>query len=280
MRLKLLPILILSAFLLSVVALGSLSSPVQSAFNNVVINEVQIAGDVVEDEFVELFNPTGSAIDITGWRLTRNTESGASESNLVASLTGSVPANGHFLVANDDFNGGVTVDQQYSVVGNNIASNNSVTLYSDAGVTVVDRVGFGTSTLFEGAAVATNPPANGSAQRTGQDTENNAADFGILEVSTPTNSGATPSPTSTATPTEEPTDTPPTPTPTPTESPEPTDTPEPTESPSPTPTVSASPTPTPGPVLGFSLECSLRVKVFSGRFVTLRMPILHCEIVR
>ncbi len=270
---------LLGVLLFGTFLLLSLPSPKSalSAFNNVVINEVQIAGSVAEDEFVELYNPTGNPVDISGWRLTRNTESGQSESNLVLNLSGTVPAGGYFLVANDDFTG-PTPDQLYSALSNNIANNNSVTLYSDAGVTVVDRVGFGSSTLFEGAAFPTNPPALGSIQRTA-DTENNANDFELLEVSTPMNSGSSPTPsptpTQTATATPEPSVTPtPTPTATPTVSP--------TATPTSTPSVTPAPTSTPKPSVDFSVgtfytasskvECKLTIR----RFGFFRMIVPQC----
>lgn len=269
MKVKTYIVFLLLLFVASFILVFS-PSKVKSAFTNVVINEIQISGTAPEDEFVELYNPTASAIDITGWRLTRNTESGASESNLVASLSGTVPAGGYFLVANDDFSGSVIPDQEYSVVGNNMASNNSVTLYSDAGVTIVDRVGFGSSSLFEGAAYATNPADSGSIERT-QDTENNANDFALLDISTPMNSLATPTPTATPTLTS-------TPSHTPTETPTPSPTP--TMSPTPTATVSATPqptvTPSEKPLVEFfgmvsSVRCSLGIRSFG--FFRMILPV-------
>jgi predicted extracellular nuclease len=289
MKVKTSIVLLLLFFVTSFILVSS-PSKVKSAFDNVVINEVQIAGTVAEDEFVELYNPTAANIDITGWRLARNTESGASESNLVASLSGTVPAGGYFLVANDDFSGSVVPDQQYSVVGNNMASDNSVTLYSDAGVTIVDRVGFGSSTLFEGAAFATNPAASGSIERT-QDTENNANDFVILDASTPMNSLVSPTPTvtPTATPTEEPS---PAPTETPTESPTASPSPkiEPTEPPSPSPTITAEPTEAPTPVpteapegeqiaTFFTSFAKVECRLASRSFGFLRMLLPVCRLV-
>jgi len=201
MRLRFLYTFSLSVVVAFVIALTFYVTSVRSAFNNVVINEIQIAGSGgSQDEFVELYNPTAGAIDITGWRLTRATNTGGDGGNLVASLSGIVPASGYFLVANDDFSG-ITEDQLYSVAGNNVAADNTVSLYSDAGVTLVDRVGLGNAILSETSPIGQNPPSGGSVHRLGQDTENNLADFEVLEVSTPMNSESSPSPSPSVSPT-------------------------------------------------------------------------------
>jgi len=288
MKVKLLPVLTLSVFTLGLLSLAAYPSRVYSAFNNVVINEAQIFGTSAQDEFIELFNPTGAQIDITGWRLTRHTSTGGTESNIVSSLSGVIPAGGFFLVTNPpEYSGSVTPDQEYSAASNDIAANNTITLYSDAGVTIVDRVGFGSAALFEGAAVPTNPAAGGSVQRIGQDTENNANDFEILEASTPMNSNSSPSPTptSTPTPTASPTPSPsstptPSPTPTATSTSTPTSSPtvEPTSTPTPSPIATPSGTPRPG-MFRFTLECSVKYKTFGGRFFTVIVPRLECKLV-
>src|SRR3989344_8053500 len=214
-----------------------------SATDHIVISEIQIEGDTSSDEFVELYNPTVNAVDMTGWRLTRKT-AGGSQSNLVASLSGVINPLTYFLIAHPDYDGSVQEDLLYSATSSGIASNNTVLLYSDAGVTVVDKVGMGTASDFESSAAAV-PTDNGSIRRiSNEDTNNNLNDFELLDVSDPQNSQSFP----TASPTEEPTETPtPTATPTaePSDTPTPTPTAEPTESPSPSPTPTVEPTATP-----------------------------------
>jgi hypothetical protein len=294
MKNNLLPVFTITALLLTVFSLSALPNTAKSAFDNVVINEVQLAGaEDTDDEFVELYNPTGSPIDLTDWRLTRATAAG-SESNLVSSLSGSIPAGGFYLIASPDYNGATLADENYSATTNRMANDNSVSLYSpnEEDFILVDRVGFEDSTLFEGSPVATNPPTDGSAQRVGQDTEENSVDFEILEVSTPMNSGSTPSPsptaTATATATAEPTESA-SPTPTPTETASPTPSPTPTLSPTPSPTVAptAAPTSTPVPTKtpkpfpsqSFTFECTVKYKVYGGRFFTIIIPRLTCSLV-
>ena len=238
--------------------------PTYSQTNHVVISEVQIGGTTATDEFVELYNPTGSAIDLTGYRLTRKT-SGGGEDNLVSSLSGTIPSHGYFLLTHTNYDGTVSFDQQYSA-SNSVADDSTVLLYSDAGITLVDKVGFGVPTDSE-TAPTSNPADDGSIERKAKDTSdansmvngddqlqgneydsgNNANDFVVRTASDPQN---TSSQTEAPTPTQQPTPTPTEePTPTPTEEPSPTPTiePTPTEEPTPTPTQEPSPTPEPSP---------------------------------
>lgn len=64
---------------------------------SVVINEVMWMGSTSQsnDEWVELRNTTASPVDVTGWTLVN---AGAGSSHIV--LSGSIPANGFFLVSN------------------------------------------------------------------------------------------------------------------------------------------------------------------------------------
>ena len=257
-----------STKLLAIAATASalLLSPAATfaATDHVVISQVQISGSVADDEFVELYNPTDTTVDLTGWDLKRKTESGETESSLDTNIDLSIPPHSYLLIAPAQYTGSVAKDAEYSTLSR-IAANNTVLLYDNES-NLVDKVGFGTATDKEVAAVE-NPSASGSVQRkldetngNGQDTDNNFDDFVLLENSDPHNSlsqiaspSPSPSPTVTPGPTETPSPTPteaPTPTETPVPSATPTATPEPTQTPGPTQTPTPQPTKTPGEVLG------------------------------
>ena len=70
-----------------------------TAFGSIVINEVAWGGTAAStaDEWVELYNTTGSPVDITGWKLYE--AGGATE---IITLEGSIAANGFFLIERTD----------------------------------------------------------------------------------------------------------------------------------------------------------------------------------
>ncbi len=174
-----------------------------STANSVVISEVSIAGFSTTDEFVELYNPTSNDINLQGWRLQRKSQTGATVENLISSMSGVIKAHGYFLVAHQTgYMGLVSSDATYT--STSLASNNTVLLYSDAGVTLIDKLGYGTATDHEGTAAA-NPTVGEGLERkasststldsmvngadilmgNGEDSNNNSTDFVKRVVSQP-----------------------------------------------------------------------------------------------
>ena len=246
---------------------------IYSVSPNILISEVQVSGsNGANDEFVELYNPSVNFVDLSGWRISRRTASvSGALTTLVSSMSGSIKPHGFFLVANPLYSGSVSADLLYSATSSGIASNNTVILFSDNGVTVVDKVGMGTAEDNEGGTTVVVPTSGQSVERkatvtstdvsmnpggsdefegNGQDTDTNGSDFILKIISNPQNASSTeepaivPTPTATETPT--PTDTPTsTPTATPTNSPTPTATPSPTPTETPEETPTSTPTLTP-----------------------------------
>ena len=138
-------------------------SSANAVADHVVISEIQIEGVSATDEFVELYNPTSSSVDMEGWRLTRKTSTGT-ESNLVSSISGIIPAYGFFLIAHPNYDDATVPDLPYSAPSNSITGHNSVILYSDAGITEVDKVGMDMAIDFEGSTTG-NPPPSTSTER-------------------------------------------------------------------------------------------------------------------
>ncbi|OGM24143.1 hypothetical protein A2715_01430 [Candidatus Woesebacteria bacterium RIFCSPHIGHO2_01_FULL_39_32] len=181
-----------------------------SLANHIVISEVQVGGSVAGDEFVELYNPTNVYVNISGWRLTRKTSSGI-QYPLVSNLSGLIAPYGYILITPpSEYDGGVSADITYSISDERITADNTVLLYSDAGKTIVDKVGMGIATDFETAATSS-PSNNSSIERkakvssdatsmgvggsdelegNGQDSFNNLNDFIIRTTSNPQNSSS------------------------------------------------------------------------------------------
>ena len=205
------------SFAILIIAMGgffiSVENSLAATADHLVISEVQITGTPADDEFIEIYNPTNNSVDITGWRLSRKT-AGGTQSNLVTSfLSFSIPAHGYLLVISPEYNAtlhnGVTGDVIYSTT-QHLATDNTIILYGDAGITIIDKIGLGTATDKEGSTII-NPPTNGSIERksseystlstlsaggaeersgNGYDSENNVNDFVIQSTPNPQNSSS------------------------------------------------------------------------------------------
>ncbi len=103
----------------------------------VFISEIMAGSDGNSDnEFIELYNPTGSDISLTGWTLKKKTSSG-SESVLVAvgRFEGKkIPAHGYLLIVHEGlYQGGTPADVTWPTSYNIAYSNNTVLLYDGTG---------------------------------------------------------------------------------------------------------------------------------------------------
>lgn len=234
--------------------------PVSAATaTNIVISELQVAGANPTDDFIELYNPTSSEIDLKDYRLVKVTGSGTDDDGVVAFENGDViPAHGYFLWCNANLATTLNCDRSTS---GSIANNNSIGLRNGAlnTGTLVDSVTFGTVTnsLGEGLSL-TAPTASTSVERkaktsstnvsmavggidefmgNAEDTNNNSSDFVARSLPQPQNNASPIEPIGAPSVT-------PNLSPIPTATLTPTNTPSPTLSISPTLTVTATPSPT------------------------------------
>jgi hypothetical protein len=160
---------------------------VKAATNHIVISQVQIAGiNGVDDEFVELYNPTNTPVDLSGWLLGKKiaTATPSARPNiLVRSLSGTIAARGYYLITSFESSASSSADKFYSprkqaLSDGYINPNNAVALYRITGLTckcggsspeeadraafeieydLEDKVGLGSALDFETATFATNP---------------------------------------------------------------------------------------------------------------------------
>jgi 5'-nucleotidase len=178
----------------------------------VVINEAYLsggsAGAAYKNKFVELYNPTDAAIDISGWSLQYRSAGQTAAFTGVGALTGSIPADGYYLVGmNSNGVAGADLPAPDATTGVTPSGTNGTLALVSSGTaiapapgsvtadpSVVDLLGYGTSNTFETTA-ATSPTSNGdvkSFNRTAfADTNNNSADFSLSATITPQNSAST-----------------------------------------------------------------------------------------
>lgn len=162
-----------------------------SAKSQVVINEVYGGGGntgaTYKSDFIELYNNSSSAINLAGWSVQYASSAGTTWQ--VTNLTGSIPANGYYLIQESSGAGGTTnlptpdvtgVIAMSSTAGKVALVNSTTALTGACPAGLTDQVGFGAAaTCFEGAAPAPAPSNTTSVQRTpvGTDTQINSADF-------------------------------------------------------------------------------------------------------
>ncbi len=227
--------------------LGFKTPIANAAANHLVISQIQVSGTIAADEFVELYNPTNSDIDLSKWKILKENPTNTNFQYLNSSMSGTIKSRGYFLLTSQVSSASEGADLVYTNASATITDNNTVVLQNSNG-NVIDRVGMGTAVDNEASNTA-QPSEGKSIQRKiddtgghGLDTDNNSADFDAPSASAPRNSSVVISPTPTNTPT---------PTLTPTATLTPTDEPSPTNSPTPTliPTMTPTPTDTPTPTL-------------------------------
>jgi uncharacterized protein len=190
-RIRLLVLLTLAAAVLT-------ASSAHSASSDIVVSQVYSgggnAGASYTNDFVELFNPGTTAIDITGW--TVQYASAASTTWQATALSGSIPAGRYYLVQlasaaavgaplpTPDASGTTNL----AVSGGKVAltrGSTALTCGASAGSCssnplVADLVGYGTATDYEGTAAAPALSSTTAALRAGggcTDTGDNSADF-------------------------------------------------------------------------------------------------------
>jgi hypothetical protein len=137
--------------------------------------------------FVELYGAPGTALD--GMRLEGVNGAGGAIGPVLA-LAGAIPADGFFVVA-DDLAGGPTLVPNADLVLNFDFQNGPDSIVLRSGDVTLDALGYGVfaaGDVFAGeGAPAPDAPADSSLARVfaDLDTNDNAADFGVLAVPTP-----------------------------------------------------------------------------------------------
>lgn len=117
------------------------TTPTPSPANHLVFSEIQIKGANANQDFVEIYNPTNSPVNLNGWSIRRKNSS-CSDASLVSIPSGkSIPAHGFFLWSNDQGTFETDIGADVSN-GNNISENYSLVLMMPDS-TVVDQVAWG-----------------------------------------------------------------------------------------------------------------------------------------
>lgn len=157
----------------------------------ILITEVQIeTASSTTHDFIELFNPSTSTADLSGWQLKKKSSSGKEYSVRVFPNGTMLAGQTYFLWLNSDYASSSTITADTTST-QTLASNNSLALF-DRNDHIIDQVSWGSSTnpFVETTTFSQNPSAGQNLSRKFlspnqqyQDTNDNAVDF---ELSPPT----------------------------------------------------------------------------------------------
>lgn len=176
-----------------------------SISKNIVISQVYggggNSGAPLNKDFIELYNPTDQPVPLEGWQIQYASNTGAFTNS--TNLTKTIPAHGFYLISQAGGANGVDLpaaDDSGSIGMS--GSNGKVRLVNKDSV-VVDLVGFGSATTYEGTGATKVLSNTTSAQRrpyakvdpapgkgNAWDTDDNAADFYVGPVITPRNTAS------------------------------------------------------------------------------------------
>lgn len=107
------------------------------------------SGAKYKNDFIELYNPTDTAVDLTGWKVRYASSAGSFGTNNIP-LAGTLPANGYYLIMGAGGNTGdalPTPDLIPSSLINLSATNGKVDLLNSTD-TQVDLIGYGTANFL------------------------------------------------------------------------------------------------------------------------------------
>ena len=203
--------------------------PAHGISSSVVISQIYggggNSGSTFRNDFIELFNPGNSSVDITGWSVQYTSASGAGSwqvTLLCPSGTCTIGSGQYFLVQEakgaagttdlptPDATGAITMS---ATAGKIALVGNSAALVGSCPLGVVDLIGYGAANCFEGGGAAASPGNTSAVIRNSNgclDTNNNSSDFALgtprprNTISPSTACGVSPSPTATPTPSSTP----------------------------------------------------------------------------
>jgi len=157
---------------------------------DLLITEVQIAGERANNDFIKIYNPLNQDLDISGYKLRKRASTGRESSIRVFPTGSKILAKNYFLWANskDNYHLEIRADVWSTAT---LAKNNSIAFFNPEGA-ILDALAWGKSQnpFVSGTAFPENPVASQQLKRKiidgiYQNTANNSQDFYLYPPSKP-----------------------------------------------------------------------------------------------
>ena len=162
---------------------GTATSTSPASTTGIVISEFRTRGPGgASDEFIELYNPTSTAVDISGWKINASNNAGSADTRATIPASTLLRSGQYYLVANNGYTGSVIANLKY---GTAITNDGGIALLTSNN-TIVDEVGMDAGSAYqEGTTLA---PLTGTSDGSYErklggtsdsciDTNDNASDF-------------------------------------------------------------------------------------------------------
>ena len=168
------------------------AAPQMQAATDLVISEFRLRGSGGgNDEFIEIYNPTGIQVDLNGWMISGSNNAGTTNTRYTFTTTVLLQPGQHYLIAHNGYDDSVAADAIY---GTGITPDGGVALLRPD-TSIADQVGLSAGSAYvEGTSLASfTANADQSYERqldvsgSCTDANNNISDFFLRNPSDPQN---------------------------------------------------------------------------------------------
>src|SRR5215213_6213558 len=131
---------------LALPAVNTRAAPQMQVATDLVISEFRFHGSAgAGDEFIEIYNPTTSPVNLNGWKLSGSNNSGSSGNRYTFTTDIFLQPGQHYLITHNNYNDAVAANATY---GSGITDDGGVALFRPDN-SIADEVGLSAGSLYQ-----------------------------------------------------------------------------------------------------------------------------------